>query len=298
VLLTAIQESHRPTALATPASTPRNEAVSTPLPSRNIAQGYDHSPDNADQQTIHDRSSPNIQEQHEACLSDPPRRGTSAVEHESGNGPQYRTYCEEADGLETERTEDSLLADPGDSVDGQIGQRSGRPLRQAAQSAASLITQQLDKAPYRPRKRKHVSEGSDDADCIQSTASGAAESDPERPSPAFSELADLPSLPTSDGGPVSAPAATPQSTPGTVSSSQGSPPTSRSPEEHISLPNRDGQFTDLDEDLRAKAQAIADRDTLEDAWHIFNYMSAQRFSPTAYCSTVSNPGVVYRQLHP
>lgn len=178
VLLTAIQGSSRPTALATPASD-------------------------------------------EAFLSDPPYRGISPVGQSSGDGgPQYRTYREDVDDLETGRTEESLLAAIGDSVDGHVAQSRGRPLRQAAQSAAASISDQLlGTATYRPRKRKHVSAGRDDTDGLQSTAPGPADLATESPGP---ELGDPASLPISGRGPVPLPsalAATPPSTPGTVGSS-------------------------------------------------------------------------------
>ena len=293
VLLKAIQGSSRLAALATPASTPRSEAVSTPLPIRSIAQESDNSPSSANQQTVHDRSSPNIQEQDEASLSDPSYRSISPARQGSGDGgPQYRTHCEDADDLQTGRTEESLLAEIGDSVDGQVAQSSGRPLRQAAQSAAASISHQLlGTATNRPRKRKHVSEGRDDTDGLQSTAPRPAEPDTESPDP---EIGDPASLPILGGGPVplpSATTATPQSAPGTVSSSQRSPSPGGITEMRISVPNSDGQYEDLDEALRTEAEAIAGRDTLIDAWHIFNYMAEQLCSPAVYFSTTLNFGV-------
>jgi hypothetical protein len=47
VITTVFQEAIRPTLLAAP-EIPRNEAVSTPLPSQNIAQEYKNSPGNDD----------------------------------------------------------------------------------------------------------------------------------------------------------------------------------------------------------------------------------------------------------
>jgi hypothetical protein len=41
--------------------------------------------------------------------------------------------------------------------------------------------------------------------------------------------------------------------------------------------------------LRAKIQIIAGRETLENAWHVFNYMAAQVSSPTSCGSAAPGP---------
>lgn len=47
---------------------------------------------------------------------------------------------------------DYLLADSGDGLDDRVAHRDDSPSRQAAQSATSLISQQLDTPQCRPRK--------------------------------------------------------------------------------------------------------------------------------------------------
>jgi hypothetical protein len=219
-------------------------------------------------------------------------------------GRQYQAYCEDTDESEAEQTggeplplmglEDCLPADANDGLDDRAARGDGRPSRQAAQSAVSLISQQLDAPQYRPRKRKHVSAGGEVADCMQAAAAGAAEPEPENLSPGFSELGDPSSLHISDAGPAcvpSTPVATLPSTPRIVSGSRGVASTSRSPDEHTPQPECNGEFTDLGEDLRGKVQMIADRETVENAWHVFNYMAAP-LSSLPSCSSAAPDLVV------
>jgi hypothetical protein len=63
--------------------------------------------------------------------------------------------------------EDCVLSGAGDGLDDRVAHRDSRLSRQAAQSAVSLILQQLDTPQYRPRKRKHVSDGGDNEDFTQ-----------------------------------------------------------------------------------------------------------------------------------
>lgn len=60
-------------------------------------------------------------------------------------------------------------------------------------------------------------------------------------------------------------------------------------DEHIPLPECNDEFADLKENLRAKVQIIAGRETLENAWHVFNYMAAQVSSPTNCGSAAPGP---------
>ena len=270
-IVTAV--THR-TLLSTPAPTPRDDAISTPLPSQHSAQVYENklrnADEHADEHTAHARQPPCVDGPHETSLSNPDHRGPLAVEDGVENGRhQYQSYCEDAEESEMEQTggiflplgnlEDSAPADTSSSPEDSIAQRDSRPSRQAAQAAATFILQQLDIAPYRPRKRKRAPKRAKASNCDQTEDTTDAEL--ESLSPEASEYCDPPSPPGGDDN----------------SHKELHPPESMPPAECH------GDFAILDEGLRAKVRMIADGETLENLWHVVNYMEAQS-SPLARCS--------------
>lgn len=160
----------------------------------------------------------------------------------------------------------------------------GRLLRwQAAQVAATLISQQLGTPNYRPPKRKHVPEVSDASSSTLTTAlddavSGTAGQDPDAstlcdssssPSPNDNSQDKQPDLLGSDRGciptsPASASLNRPESASSPAPSTHEGPPQS-----HDVLP---AEFANLKHELRAIGTMIGNKESVEHLWHIFNHM--------------------------
>lgn len=167
--------------------------------------------------------------------------------------------------------------------DDSAPQRKGRPSRQAAQVAATLISQQLDTPNYRSPKRKHVPEVSDDSNSALATASDAAVAGTEGHVLDTSRLRESSSSPIandnsqdkqvhfsgSDQGSIpTIPAGASLNLPESVSNPMPSTQEAR-PSSSDALPTA---FADLREELRVKGPMIGNKETVEHLWYIFHYM--------------------------
>lgn len=278
--------------LPTPASTPRGDTISPQTPPRRIIQEFESGQGSAAQHAALIPSS--HQQDEDSC-----RESSEGV---AGGGQPYQACCEVAEESIPEQTagafpvatpKDCVLADTDGGPEHSAPQRDGRLSRQAAQVAATLISQQLDTPNYRPRKRKYAPEVSDASNATLTTASDAAVTGTESPGPDVPRLCDSPSPPSRNDNshdnqshlsrsdrrciPVS-PVASSLSSPSPLEI-VGSPapsPCEGQPSAPDVLP---AEFAVLREDLRAKGPMIGNEETVEHLWHVVNYMKASDASP-------------------
>jgi hypothetical protein len=209
-----------------------------------------------------------------------------------GESQPYQTHHETAEENVPEQTGDTLpvttsevgvLAGTGGGPDDSAPQPEGHHSRQAAQVAATLISQQLDTPNCRPPKRKYVPEVSDASNSVLTTASDAAVAGTEGHGPNASRLRDSSSSPIpndnlqdkqlylsgGDRGCVPAiPAAASSSLPESASNPTPSTHEGRSSSSDA-LP---ANFANLRGELRVKARMIGNKETVEHLWYIINYM--------------------------
>lgn len=264
--------------LYTPAATPRGSTVPPQTPPQRITQEFESGQGSAAQHTT---PIPTSNPQGEDSLSE-------LSEGLEGGGQPHQAHHEAAEEPIPEQTGDSLpLTTPEDGVlsginggpDHAPAQREGRPSRQAAQVAATLISQQLDTPNCRPPKRKYVPEASEAPSSALTTASGDTVSGtPEQgpdvnysssPSPNVNSQdrqldllrSDQGSIPTS---PAPASLSRPEGASNPATSTREGPPQS-----HDVLP---AEFANLSEELRAAGTMVGSKESVEHLWHIFDHM--------------------------
>ena len=179
--------------LPTPAPTPRGSTNPPQTPPQRITQHFESGQGYAAQHTT-----PVLDTRQQD--EDSPCELSQGLE---GEGQPYQAHHGAAEESVPEQTGDALPVTT--SEDGLAGidggpdhsppQREGRPSRQAAQVAATLISQQLDTPNYRPPKRKHVPEVNDASSSALTTALDDAVSGTAGQGPDASRLCDSSSSP-------------------------------------------------------------------------------------------------------